>query len=66
MKITADRGVEIAQGIELIYAIANKYGLVIEENTNGDVSWFELWADGVDDIVGLCDTVRTTFGEEIR
>jgi hypothetical protein len=65
MEVTADRAVEITQGIELIYTIANKYGLTIEANTTGETTWFEMWADGVEDIVELCDAVRTTFGEGV-
>jgi hypothetical protein len=65
MEVTADRAVEIAQGVAEIYKIADKYGLTIEAATAGETTWFEFWCDGVEDIVELCDAVHTTFDGEI-
>ena len=65
MKITADKAVEIAQGVAEMYKIADKYGFTIEAATAGETTWFEFWCDGVEDIVELCDVVNTTFDGEL-
>ena len=65
MDISADRGVEIAQGIAEIQRICDTYGLTMESNNNHGFTWFEVWASDVDDIEGLVDTVRYTFDGSI-
>ena len=64
MKITADRGVEIAQAMRDIQTICDKHGLIMLANEEHGASWFEVWARDTEDNVGVVDTVWNTFGEE--
>ena len=57
MDISADRGVEIAQGIAEIQRICDTYGLTMESNNNHGFTWFEVWASDVDAI-----TITPTSG----
>ena len=64
--ISADRNVEIAQGIAKMYAVAKEYGLVVLAEGNGsDASeqWFTIHAEDAGNIVDVCDAAEHLVGK---
>ena len=70
MDVSADRLVQIAQGINAMYTVADKYNLdmniVSYETTDGGTAkWYEVYAHDVVDVVDVVDAVRETFDGDL-
>jgi hypothetical protein len=61
--ISADRNVEIAQGVAAMYAAARKYGLVMEAVENGDEQWYTVYAKDAGNLLDVCDAAEHLVGK---
>lgn len=55
MNIGTERKDEIVRGIAEVKKVCDRHGLVCEWNEAVDVSWLEVWADGVDNLADFIE-----------
>lgn len=62
--VSADRTVEIAQGVSAMYAAARKHGLVMEAVENGDEQWYTVYAKDAGNLLDVCDAAESLVAAE--